>query len=676
MNAKYNALLIAKDEYKLSKEIIRNINQDNFGTILPIYYKVDSTKLDSANLFLVDAIKKSSIVAERHSNSKYLDEAYLVLADARLLKQEFYNAIETYKYVNTTAKTNTAKNSALIGLLRAYTENEDYITANQVAGILKGQKLNKENKARFLINKAYYHQKLKEDALAVVFLEEGIKYLKKSNEKARLHYIVGQYYDKLNQPVMARKNYISSKKNKPGYDIEFNANLGLLMNQSLAKNTLVEFETLLSDRKNQDLKDKIYFKMGELEAQKKNYPKAFEYYAASVYNANDDNVQKAFAYKAIADIYFDQLNDFETAAIYYDSTLITIPKEFEDYKSISQRALSLNDFIRYKKSLELEDSLQYLASLNPLELDYKIEKYVAEKHQKEKQVQNVNAIQTNTNSSIYNATGGKRWTMYDPLEIIKQKNDFVRTWGSRPLEDNWRRAEKELGSFSLKIERETITNANPEEKPKTEVNEEDSPEKKEMEREKQEIIQKIPKTPIQIAASKRKQEESYFQLAKIYKLQFNENEKSAATFKTLIEKFPNSVFEPEALYFLTILEPNVSSYSAKLLEKYPYSSFSRQIKKGATKITASGEIEANAIYSNAFKVYESGRYNETLKALDSGLNDFLGSQIEDKMAFLRILTLSKLSLKDQYLISLNDFVRSYPTSDLLPKAKKLLETLN
>ena len=104
------------------------------------------------------------------------------------------------------------------------------------------------------------------------------------------------------------------------------------MNQSLAKNTNLEFGKMLEDRKNQDLKSKIYFKMGETEMKKNNLESALDFFHKSVNTAEEDMQQKAFAYKAIGDLYFDKKLDYEMAGIYYDSTLITIPKNAVGWK--------------------------------------------------------------------------------------------------------------------------------------------------------------------------------------------------------------------------------------------------------------------------------------------------------------------------------------------------------
>ncbi len=682
LNAKYNSLLIARDNYKIAKTIDIKERKENFGTVLPIFHKIDSTKLKTARPHLEEVVKKTSLIAERHSNSKYIDEAYLLLGKARLMKGEIFNAIETFKYVNTTGKSQDKKNEALIWLMRAYTESGDFQTANQVSDILKSAVLSPRDKAQYLLVKAHFHQVQGEDALAVVLLEEALKNMPKSAEKARYHFIAGQLFDQLNRPVYARKNYQMAKKNRPDYDIEFYSNLGLMMNQSLANNTINTFEGMLTDRKNTDLKDKIYFKMGELESKKRNYDQAIEYYQKSVALSTDDNVQKAYSYKAIGDIYFNHLGDFEKSASYYDSTIITIPKDYPDYKTLILKTQSLNDFLKYKKTLDLEDSLQTLAAMNPLALDNKLEEIIIQQEKDKKKLSDaakVVANQQNPPQMVASNGAKNRWILYDPAELLKSRNEFTRVWGNRNLDDNWRRADKETGSVSFSIERgvekkDSLAARQTEE----ELDKANKAAESQLAFRKSELLQKIPKTPIQQAASKRKQEEAYYQLGKIYKLQFQDNEKARATFITLTEKFPKSIYAPEAYYFLAIMEENPADnvYRTTLLEKFPGSSFARQIKKGNVKISSDKETEAQNFYAAVFKSYSEGNYDKTLESLENGLNEYIGSQVEDKMAMLRIMILAKKQNKDQYQIALQDFLRSYPNSDLTLKAKDMLAVIN
>ncbi len=137
MNSRYNALLIAREDLDVAQEHLVKNYRENYEQELPVFRPIDSTRLDTAKLFLVDAIKKASIIAEKHSNSKYLDEAYLLIGEARIYKGEFENAIETYKYLNTVAASEDKKTMSMVQMLRTYIEIGDKKNAEQLVGLLR-----------------------------------------------------------------------------------------------------------------------------------------------------------------------------------------------------------------------------------------------------------------------------------------------------------------------------------------------------------------------------------------------------------------------------------------------------------------------------------------------------------------------------------------------------------
>ncbi|MDT4854103.1 outer membrane assembly lipoprotein YfiO [compost metagenome] len=203
-------------------------------------------------------------------------------------------------------------------------------------------------------------------------------------------------------------------------------------------------------------------------------------------------------------------------------------------------------------------------------------------------------------------------------------------------------------------------------------------EKKAVEDEIKEFKKRIPVTKIQLIASKRKQEEAAFRIARIYKLRFKDEEKANASFREFLEDFPRSSYEPEVLYYLALAAENPleSAYAARLLKDYPNTSFGRQIRKGTVAMTRDREVQALELYKNAYRLYDEGKLAEAVTLLEEGMNEYVGSQVEDKMALLRIFALGKEGARDEYYIALSDFVRSYPSSDLLPKAREMLAILN
>ncbi len=686
-NARFNSLIIARYNMKEAEKDLFNKRDENYSSLMTIFVPIDSTKSQAVATNLKEVIEKTSLIAERHSNSKYLGEAYLLLGKARLLKEDFLNAIEIFKFVNSTNSSENDKHSALVWLMRAYTEQKEYDTALKVSEVLRSLDLNQENTKEFYLTKAYLHQKLEEFAISAAIGEEALKLMPKGEQTARVHFAVGQMYDIIGKPEKALPHFQSVAKNRPNYDMEFYARMNTLLDAFATQhgNTVSvqeNFKKMLKDRKNSDLKDKIYFTMGSLEIKKQNYPKAIEYFNASLRNTKGNGNQNAYTYLALAELHYNHLLKYDVASMYYDSTLTALPKTSTDYERIAKRAISLGDFVKYQKVLIVEDSLQRLAEMNPAALDKTLERAIKQKEEENKKLlEMANKIIAQNLLPVDRLSDKdadfKRWALYDPLVITRNKSDFQQLWGSRPLEDNWRRKDKEAGSISFKIER-GIVGQEPAKAPK--INEEELKKEQEekdklaLESKKKAFYDKIPSTPIKLIASKRKQEEAYYQLGKIYKFQFNEPQKAIETFETLLEKFPNTVHEVEILYLLTLLSDNqaTSPYRKKLIDKYPASTYARQLLRGNVQITGDTESKASIVYSQAFNLYSNESYDSAMKLAEDGLITYTGTSIEDKFAMLRIFLFAKTEQQEAYKQALNEFIQGYPSSALIGRAKELM----
>ncbi|MGR3809320.1 type IX secretion system periplasmic lipoprotein PorW/SprE [Jiulongibacter sp. NS-SX5] len=682
LNAKYNASIDAKDYYDYAIHKIDSSQIEDYSRTLPILHKIDSNHTVISKAELDEVIRLTSLVAERHSNSKHLDKAYLTLGKARVFKEDFYNAIEVFKYLNSNHKNEEYRDAGLIWLMRAYMENDEFNKAEAVAQEISQLNLSKANKADFYQIKGAYHQRKGETALAAVFLEEALKHMKKSTKKARGHFIAGQLFKELGKGSLARENWKKVVKNKPTYELEFNSGIALLLQASdLGANANASFAKMLEDRKNTDLKDKIYFKMAEAKAESGNYREAIKDFSTSVALAEDRN-QKANAYLQIAEIYYGPLANYSSAAVYYDSTLQHMSRTFPNYEAVEDKSKSLTRFVSYQKVLRTEDSLQQLAQMNPLALEDKIEQMIKAEQAKEKRLSEEAAAlkkeeENRAVSGNNRNTNSDGWLFYNQVRLTRARTEFIRKWGNRPLEDNWRRKEKEAGSISFKLEKGIVGVDDIEEDPGEIKRKEEEKRMAELETQKQAMISKIPTTPQQMAISRRKQEEAYYQLGKIYRLQFNEIENSKRTFAKLLSDFPNSQYEQEVLYFMALMaeDKNTNQWKSTLIEKYPFSGYARQLKRGEIEVTADTESNAARAYEDLYADYKKQNYQQALKKAETALYDYTGTSIEDKIAMLRIMLLAKTGNNNSYRIALMDFIRSYPSSNLKPRVSEMLAAL-
>ncbi|PLK43361.1 tetratricopeptide repeat protein [Emticicia sp. TH156] len=693
LNARFNSLIIARENMKEAEKALFTTREENYSALIPILLPIDSVKSQVVATNLKEVIEKTSMIAERHSNSKYLAEAYVLLGRARLMKGDFVNAIEVFKYVNSTTKDETGRQSALIWLMRAYIEQRDFVTALKVSEVVRNLDLTNANTRDYYLTKAYLHQYTGELATAAAIAEEALKLMTKNEQTARVHYAVGQMYDLIGQKAKALPHYAAVAKNRPNYDMEFYAGMNALLDEAVARRGTTagvqeNFKKMLVDRKNADLKDKIYFTMGNLEVQKMNYPKAIEYYNASIKNSKGNSAQNAYTYLELAELHYNQLLKYELASLYYDSTLTLLPKNTPDYERITRRAASLTSFVTYQKVVALEDSLQRLAAMSAADLDKALERSIAQKEEEARKAKELADQQSlkNANAAVDRLSDRdqtfKRWMLYDPVAINRNKSDFQQLWGPRVLEDNWRRRDKEAGAISFGIERSTVGNQ-PTGSAATGANQVLQQQTsdiagKALAAKKQELYAGLPNTPEKLAASKLKQEEAYYQLGKIYRFQFNEPDNAITTFKTLLEKFPATVHEAEVLYLLSLSADNqeTNPYRSALLSKYPASTYARQLIRGNVNITEDTESKANLVYSQAFNLYSNESYLSALKMAEDGLITYTGTSIEDKFAMLRILLLAKTEQKELYQQALNEFIQGYPSSNLMPKAKELMAVLS
>ncbi|MCK8491173.1 tetratricopeptide repeat protein [Spirosoma sp. RP8] len=703
LTAHFNAYVIARDEIKEAELILFKTRQENYSQLLPILLPVDSMLSMPVKPQLDDAIKKASLIPERHQNSKWLDNAYILIGRARLLKQDLPNAIDVFKYVNTKGTSEDDKHEALVGLMRAYTEASDYANALNVAEYLRTQPLNKANTRDFYITKAYIHERKGEYAVAAGILDATFPALKKGESTARLHLIAGQLYDLTGQPAKAIAHYEKVQKSQPTYDLSFYANLyaiqsnGLTGDQKRLAQSTETFESMLNDRKNADLKDKIYFTMGLLEARNGRIDKAISFYRQSIQAAGANTTQIPYTYQEIGKLYFEKKADYSKAKVYYDSALALMPQQSPDYAALMNRKKTLDEFVQYQTTIRTEDSLLNLAQMNPTALDKLLDNVITQK-EKEDQAQaalaqqiverasngNFNAVPGATNSNLQ---PNERWVLYNPVALSQGRQEFSVRWGNRPIEDNWRRSNKEASEAIAGVNSPLNggTSAN-DVSPNAPLQQQDAANATASvnatttgrKAQKDAFYAKIPFTKEAQAQANQRVENALYKLGKLYKFQLNQPADAIPTFEQLLTRYPNTLQKPEVYYLLHLSNEQLgktSSWKDKLLAEYPNTSYARLAGK---TVAQSGDSEAKALvtYNQIYELYQANNVTEALARADNSLSSFAGTQLEDKLALLRVILVGRVQGVDAYRQSINEFIRDYPASPLLPRVKAMQDAAN
>ncbi len=700
LTAKYNAYYIARSETEIAEQAMRKAYQENYNQQLPILLPLDSTLAISVRPQLENAIEKASIVAERHQNSKWLDDSYTLIGKNRLYLGQYDDGVEALRYVFTNGRDEDDKNKALIWLMRAYTQKQDYANALSVAEYLSQQPLNKEATRDFYLAKAYVHQRQGEYLTAVAILEQAFPLIKRGTEKARLHFAAGQLYDRIDQYGLAADHYRAVGKNRPDYDLSFYADMSSLQNRVLLDPNVdlsgVGFDKMLRDRKNNDLKDRIYYTMGLLAERRGRYPDAINFLQKSVASAKGNTERVPYTYLELARINYDRLENYENAQAYYDSALVSLSPQAEQYKVTADRKKALDEFVTQMTIVRTEDSLQALAQMNPAALERKLDVIIqAEEDEKKRLLAEAQkALEASNRPSAadigtpFISGNERRWELYDPLLVNQRKVEFRREWGSRPLEDNWRRSSKDNASFTTGTQ---IVGSQP---PGTEVNVTTTPPgvppglpagvvmvkgSVPWLGRRDELRKGLPVSGADFTASERREEDALYKLGKIYRFDLKEPIKAVTTFTRLLKDFPETTYREEIYYLIYLSleegDKNRPLWKEKLLAEFPNSSYARLLNQEQLAKKDGGVIGGSATetYDKVFGLYSAGNYTEALAQAENALALYRDSPLVEKFALLRIFLVGKVRGRDDYLQAINEFIQLYPDSPLLPRVQEMLE---
>ncbi|PTB93987.1 methyltransferase, partial [Marivirga lumbricoides] len=374
VTAKFNAYFIAKEKLDEVLLEINNAHIHNFNKTLKVFAPIDTNVVNANEEKIADIIKKASIAIQRHKVSKWVDDSYILVGIARMLNREYEESIETLKYVNVNSKDDATKHLALINLVRTFTEYNELNNALAVIDYLNRQKLTKENKQKLYLNAAYFYQITNDPNNVIKYLSAAVELMPKGEEKAKIHYILAQLFQKVGLDAMAYENYQKVLKNQPPYEFSFYARLNIAQVTELSKGADVKkirkyFEQLLKDGKNTEFRDKIYYEMAEFEMKQSNIDKAIPYYKSSIQESVNNPRQKSFAYHKLGVLYFDKLKEYPLAKAYYDSAASIMPQDEEIYPQVASRQAVLEEFIEQINTIEVNDSLLHLATLDSAQLD-------------------------------------------------------------------------------------------------------------------------------------------------------------------------------------------------------------------------------------------------------------------------------------------------------------------
>ncbi|HEY3405058.1 MAG TPA: tetratricopeptide repeat protein [Ohtaekwangia sp.] len=687
--AHFNGYFYANEELEKIDKTIWSSMVDDYNKILRLYPALDSAQAKGYDKEIQEAIKMASIAIQRHPNSKWVDDSYILVGRARFYSMDWGNAIQTFKYVNTKSKDPEARQRAIIHLIRTFTEHQEFNNAQAAIDFVQKEELEKDNRKKLLLEKAYFYQMQNDYDNMVRNLSEVAPLLKKKDKPGRIYFILGQVYQELGFEAEAYNFYKKCLSTNPEYEVDFYARLYMAQVTEISRSRSVNaarksFKKLLKDSKNKNFKDKIYYEMGVFDLKQKDLKEAIANFNRSVREGTNRRIDGE-AYLKLGEIYFDTLKNYGLAQAYYDSAVGTLPKDYEGYEAIKARKEVLDEFVKNLNIIQWQDSLLNLASLDSASLKSRVDsvleakKKESEKLAGKKKKKSSNRIEISSNANNVFATDEEStdekidWYFGNPSAVGLGQTEFRRIWGDIQLEDNWRRSMRSAIANSNDRNQTTPSMTDPVSPEETPVAVAD-PAATEFEN----INKQIPRTEEQRNVALKKIEEAYFNLGDIYYFKLLENENAVLYYTRLLTRFPDSEYEPEVLYKLYLIHKETNAEKAKeyadvLLKKHPGSSFARTLVNPNYLEESSLAVEKQkVIYKKAYDFYLAENYVEARQAIAEGIT--LGeTSFIPNLTLLKILIIGKTEDITQYQFQLEEFINTNPEGEVSAYAKKLLQ---
>ena len=682
---KYNILYNGNVAYEEGLKAIRDANTDDYSTVLYLYpvsnhtaAAAASTQMDKTIEKCRKCIKLHSIKAKPKRDPKkasdpqyklwlqseefnaYMSLAWIRLGEAEFHKGDFLGAVSTFNYIIRHYQNDPDMIAQCqLWIARAYAEMgwqyeaEDMLNRVQIDALSRQHaKLYAAVKADVLLKGQHYHE-------ALPFVKLAIPHEQRKIYRPRFAYVLGQLYEMEGKKEEALQSYKSVVRMAPTNEMEFNARLR--MAELGGKNSIRQLRTMTKQSKFKDRLDQIYGAMGNIYLTNKDTAQALEMYELAIEKATQAGAPKAAVLVRAGDIYYEQRAYVKAQPCYREAVTI-LTTEHEQYARIQKRSEVLDELIVSYTQAQLQDSLQRLGHMTEEEQRAIVDKIIADLIQAEqedsiRQVQEARELAhgdsgpRSVNTANMLGGGGAQaaeWYFYNPQLIKQGQQEWRRRWGNRPLEDNWRRQNKQVtASFSDETYEEgtdslALAGDSTLMRPKQETDTH-KPEY---------YLQQIPRTAEDYALSDSLWREAMVALYYIYRDRLEDPSLAEETLRALEERFAShpsvlAIHEDEALRALRHDEAYIARMQRMLAEQ-------------------------DSLYAATYRAFTKGQYAEVKANKQYAQQEYPQSTLMPRFLFLNAIAVARTEGQEPFMAQLQQLVENYGSTELGTMAKDML----
>ena len=472
--AYYNTFYNAR---KIFEEGRRKVEEEDHPVDLSRYLSL-FPEVKGENALFDRTIKKAADVLRKHPNSKWVDDALLLIGQSYFYQQNYVGAEQKFREVIELGGEHEAE--ARFWLARTLIAGEMYEEAQTLLeeSLLKDHLEDRWKPIyRLMLGEMYARQGRWDEAIEA--LEEGIQRVSDKHLKARALFLLGQVYETTGAYDKAAEAFTRVLDYHPVYELAYAAEISRVRVLGLhgkPEEALALLERMEHDDKHYSRIDELYVLKAQILATMGHVEEAMALYRELLYGEEPaPQALRGTIHYYLAELYRNVYRDYHLAGAHYDTAATRISSRYQRERvtpvAIVDARSKSEMFKRFRKVADHVaelDSLLYLGSLPQAAFDSVI--YALrlqrlkelEEQQKELEKQRASArfqqqtpvgrsrreeLRTRTVRSRSEGRGEEllRAQAYgflfhkNPLKVRENQARFREIWGDRPLVPNWRR---------------------------------------------------------------------------------------------------------------------------------------------------------------------------------------------------------------------------------------------
>ena len=682
LTSRYNVLFNSRESLRKGVKELEDKATSDFYSELPLEGIEFDDKVylpgQSKSPYIEKAEEKAAKAVQKHSmnigGTEYntqMDEAMLLLAQARYYDQRYLSALDALNYALDTYYDSDIRDKLLLWRAKVYLKlgNVEY-ARRALQRIIKNKKTHPDDKAlayAFLAESFRDEFKEELDTAAVLYRLAALN-AKSKNLKMKLAYKSAQVWEKLGRKDSAL--VMTDLILKHNYPEDFVLRTRWYRMHLTLDDTARHPEYL--KKLNAYFKNyyfnkyypEIHYRMGEIYDYRKENDSAVKHYTQAARSSN--KTLKKLAYSSMTDIYWNG-SDYLTAGKYLDSLLQVLDKNTMEHLLTSQKRRSIAKIMQWEEVIQQNDSILRFILLDTATQRQKILAHIEklkELEQKKKEKPEEKAEKTGGTFYFYNST-----------QVAKGREAFAERWGDRKLEDLWFLKNK-YGELDNEI-----------------IEEEEEEMAREMEKKHQEekkvkpeytveyYLKRLPQNEKEIDSIRTLMVKAHLYLGINYADEkIKEYDLALKHLDTVLQAKPDAETEAQALYMLYKIHKKLhqvdkSQYYAKqLAEKYPGHYYTRYVLH-----PEEGEFKSNEQFNEDLKkVYmldQEGKWTEAKNLAEKLILQYREHPEVVKLYFYKAKLVGKTGGIDAYIKTLEETASIFTETPHKKEAEELARQL-